>query len=195
MTDQKTLDVYDAKIEEYKSLTAAQPSNALKLFIAGLPKGGDALDLGCGPGFAAAEMARNGLNTFATDASPEMAKAASEHEGVHATCETFDALPETPKFDGIYANFSLLHTTRAEFPTYVKKCHEALRPGGLFHLGMKLGSGEERDDLGRRYCYFSETEFESILNNAGFKVEWKRTGEEKGLAGSTDPFILIQSRA
>ncbi len=195
MADQETLAVYDAKIEDYKALTVAQPGAALKRFIAALPQGGHALDLGCGPGFAAAAMAAAGLQATATDASPEMAKAAGQHPGVTARCETFADLPLSPTYDGIYANFSLLHGRKADFPGYIAACKAALHPGGVLHLGLKLGEGEDRDAIGRFYSYYGEAELDQILADAGFTVTWRKTGHEVGLAGTDDPFILMQAHA
>ena len=60
MTDAQTLAVYDVKIDDYLRLTQAPPSKSLLAFIKAIPEGGRVLDLGCGPGFAAAEMARHG---------------------------------------------------------------------------------------------------------------------------------------
>ncbi|MGB1234164.1 MAG: class I SAM-dependent DNA methyltransferase [Planktomarina sp.] len=194
MTDKQTLAVYDAKIEDYKNLTAAQPGFALRQFIAALPANGTALDLGCGPGFAAAEMALKGLRVTATDASPEMANAAGQHQGVIARCEDFSAIPTTPTYDGIYANFSLLHGRKADFTGYITACHAALNPNGYLHLGLKQGTGEERDAIGRFYSYYMPDELHDILSQAGFTVAWKTEGEEVGMAGSMDPFILIQAR-
>ncbi len=195
MSDQQTLGVYDAKIEDYKALTAAQPGLALKQFIAALPSGGHALDLGCGPGFAAAEMAKAGLQATATDASPEMAKAAGQYPGVTSRCETFADLPRKPTYHGIYANFSLLHGRKADFPGYIAACKTALFPDGVLHLGLKLGEGEERDAIGRFYSYYSEDELKDVLAKNGFTVTWQKTGHEVGMAGTDDPFILIQAHA
>lgn len=194
MTDAETLAVYDAKIDDYKSLTAAQPGLALRQFIAALPAGGTALDLGCGPGFAAAEMAKRGLNAVATDASPEMAKAAGMLAGVTARCEDFTAIPTQPTYDGIYANFSLLHGRKADFAGYIAACYTALNPNGNLHLGLKQGTGEERDAIGRFYSYYMPDELRDILTDAGFTVVWETEGREVGMAGSMDPFVLMQAR-
>jgi SAM-dependent methyltransferase len=93
MTDVQTLAVYDAKIEDYLRLTQAPPSKSLLAFIKAIPEGGRVLDLGCGPGLAAAEMARQGCNVEAIDGSAEMVAAASKHPGVTAQQATFDELP------------------------------------------------------------------------------------------------------
>ena len=151
MTDAQTLAVYDVKIDDYLRLTQAPPSKSLLAFIKAIPEGGRVLDLGCGPGFAAAEMARHGCNVEAIDGSAEMVAAASKHPGVIARQATFDDLPAQATYYGIYANFSLLHAKRADFNRHIQACHAALLPGGIFHLAMKLGTGAKRDALGRFY--------------------------------------------
>lgn len=195
MSDSETLAVYDAKIDDYTKLTAAVPGKSLRNFVAAMPDGGRVLDLGCGPGAAAREMGTAGLETFACDASIEMAKAAAKHPGVSARQGDFWSLAEDGPFDGIYANFSLLHATRDDCKTHIANCHKAMNPGGRLHLGMKLGEGEERDHLGRFYTYYSEDELCQIVTDAGFTVEGYTTGSEPGLAGTNDPFILLTAHA
>ena len=57
-------------------------------------------------------------------------------------------------YDGIWANFSLLHAPRAAFPLHLMALKRAIKPGGLLHLGMKLGEGEGRDGLGRDHFVY-----------------------------------------
>jgi len=195
MTDAKTLAVYDAKIEDYLRLTQAPPSKSLLAFIKAIPEGGRILDLGCGPGLAAAEMARHGFDVDALDGSAEMVAAASKHPGVTARQATFDDLPSQATYHGIYANFSLLHAKRADFKRHIQACHAALHPGGIFHLTMKLGTGEKRDALGRFYTYYTAQELKDILAQAGFTLTFQREGQEKGLAGDVEPFIMMTAHA
>ena len=193
MADLETLSVYDAKIEDYKKLTFGSAPRALIAFCDALPPGGHALDLGCGPGFAAAEMARRGLQVTAMDASAEMVKAAGGHAGVTAMQATYDDLPKTPTYHGIYANFALLHSTRTDFIRQISDCYASLHPGGILHLGMKTGTGAKRDALGRFYTYYTVPELHQILGDAGFTITTTSEGEEPGLAGPVEPFVLISS--
>ena len=195
MTDAQTLAVYDVKIDDYLRLTQAPPSKSLLAFIKAIPEGGRVLDLGCGPGFAAAEMARHGCNVEAIDGSAEMVAAASKHPGVIARQATFDDLPAQATYYGIYANFSLLHAKRADFNRHIQACHAALLPGGIFHLAMKLGTGARRDTLGRFYTYYTAEELTHILTQNGFSLTFEREGTEKGLAGDVEPFIMLAAHA
>lgn len=194
MSDKETLAVYDAKIEDYKSLTFGSTPKALLRFIEALPENAHALDLGCGPGFAAADMARRGVaRVTAMDASTEMVKTAATHEGVTTIQATYDDLPNTPTYHGIYANFALLHSTRDDFKRQIADCQTALHPNGILHLGMKTGTGEKRDHLGRFYTYYTVEELSEILGNNDFTITFVHEGEEKGLAGPTEPFVVISA--
>lgn len=195
MTDAQTLAVYDVKIDDYLRLTQAPPSKSLLAFIKAIPEGGRVLDLGCGPGFAAAEMARHGCNVEAIDGSAEMVAAASKHPGVIARQATFDDLPAQATYYGIYANFSLLHAKRADFNRHIQACHAALLPGGIFHLAMKLGTGARRDALGRFYTYYTAEELKHFLTQNSFTLTFEREGTEKGLAGDVEPFIMLAAHA
>lgn len=193
--DAETLAVYAAKAGEYAELFArGEPDTDLQAFIKMLPKGAHVLDLGCGPGNTAAILLDAGFSVEARDASPEMVALARSKFGIKARLETFAELSDEEMFDAVWANFSLLHAPKADFPGHLLQIATSLKPGGVFHLGLKLGAGEARDTLGRRYAYYSEKELAGLLEAAGFEVAISRTGSARGLAGSDEPFIIILCR-
>ena len=67
-----------------------------------------------------------------------------------------------------------------------------MKDGAIFSLGMKLGEGQERDSLGRFYAYYSSFELLTIIKKVGFSEIKRFQGEEKGLAGSFEPWIVLQ---
>ncbi|MGR3713251.1 MAG: class I SAM-dependent methyltransferase [Shimia sp.] len=197
MSDKETMQVYagaaatyaekfaridDIDVDQFSDLTA---------FFDLLPDGGLVLDLGCGPGQWAAKIRTAGYRVEAMDASPEMADLAKEAFDLDVTVGTFDTLEAVARFDGIWANFSLLHAPKAELPRHLERIKTALKPSGAFHLGMKLGDGEARDHLGRFYSYYSEADLVGLLETAGFTVSRTRTGSSVGLAGSNDTFVIL----
>lgn len=194
--DDKTIEAYNAQVERYTKLVSrVKPDKDLKAFMAKLPENAEVLDLGAGPGNSTKIMQDHGINAVAWDASPDMVQAAKDVFGIAAELKTFEDLVAVAAFDGIWANFSLLHVQREILPRHINRVHTALKPTGVFHLGMKLGRGEERDRFGRFYCYHSESELTDMLKAAGFSDISVRCGEMEGMAGDVEPFAIILAHA
>ena len=191
MPDKQTIDVYSKNLESYLSVPLpAEQIAARQTFVDRLQSGAFVLDFGAGPGVDSCFMLDHGLRVRALDATPEFVKAAQEN-GVDAHLGTFDDLTEVDTYDGVYASFSLLHAPRSAFAGYISAIHRALKPNGTFFLGLKLGTGEHRDDIGRIYTYFERDEIEETLKAAGFENLEITTGFGKGLAGAYQGFILV----
>ncbi|GAB5446869.1 class I SAM-dependent DNA methyltransferase [Gymnodinialimonas sp.] len=195
MSDDQTLSVYQARADGYADLgiTPTQ-ATALEVFTAALPPKAHVLDLGCGPGLHARAMMDQGHSVDAIDATQAFVDAALAN-GVTARLATFDDITAEDAYDGIWASFSLLHAPRADVPRYLKALAVALRPGGAFFLGMKIGEGEHRDGIGRHYCYFTTAELTGMLADLGLTVTETFEGAEAGFAGTVDPFVLIHAKA
>ena len=193
MADKETLRVYDAKAADYaKPIDSDTKENPyLERFIARLPTGGRVLDLGCGPGLAATRMANAGLQVDAMDGSAEMVAMAAQHDGVTAWQATFDQITGTDIYDGIWANFCLLHASKEAMPHHLAAMVTALKPGGAFHIGMKLGSGSQRDAIGRLYSYYSEPELIALLGAAGLTAGETDHGRTVGLDGTEADWIVV----
>lgn len=189
MSDKTTLGVYAAKAADYATMTDHEDPQ-LSDFIATLGAG-RVLDLGCGPGRAAGRMAQAGFDVVAMDAVPEMVAMAAQHPGVTAQIGTFDDISGT--YDGIWANFSLLHAPRADMPRHLAAIKAALRDGGLFHIGMKLGTGAARDSIGRLYTYYSEVELTGLLTDTGFIIDACAFGRDKGLDGTYANWLCLRA--
>ncbi len=194
MSDSQTIAWYDGMARDYAARFGAQKQDrSLAAFAARLPAGARVLDLGCGPGHAAAQLAAGGHSAEAWDAAEGMVALAARHPGVTARQARFEDLRAEAEYDGIWANFSLLHAPRADFPNHIAAIARALRPGGLFHLGMKTGEDSRRDHLGRNYTFHTQDQLEAALGDAGLRVLSRTTGREKGFAGTEDPFVILLS--
>ncbi|WP_281973504.1 class I SAM-dependent DNA methyltransferase [Ruegeria faecimaris] len=194
MSDPKTINAYTNNVAEYlKVPLPPEQLTSRQEFVDAVGKG-HVLDLGSGPGSDSAFFLRQGLSVHALDATPAFVDYARAN-GVDAHLGTFDDVTEVAAYDGIYASFSLLHAPRKDFPRHLAAIHRALKPQGVFFLGLKLGTGEHRDHLDRYYSYFSQNEIEEALADAGFTIDGIRTGIGKGLAGSYDGFILVLAHA
>ncbi|MFS4581269.1 class I SAM-dependent methyltransferase [Phaeobacter sp. C3_T13_0] len=181
--DPETLDVYNDKAAEYaeSSERHLRQDPRLLQFIDACKQGGRVLDLGSGPGTASAVMATAGLKPLAMDASAEMIALADQLPGVDTRLASFDQLSGVDIYDGIWANFSLLHAPRTEFPRHLAALRQALRPNAPFYIALKLGKGEARDALRRYYTYYQEDELMDLLRSAGFAPHNCTTGESLGL--------------
>jgi len=149
MTDKRTIDVYNEKAAEYAKLTLAPRSPDLKRFMALLPDGARVLDIGCGPATTSAHMRDAGLRPDPVDASTAMVALANETYDIGARLGTFEDI--TGSYDGVWANFSLLHATADDQVRYIRMIADVLPKGGAFHVGLKTGTGTARDALDRRY--------------------------------------------
>ncbi len=195
MADSETLAVYAKRAADYaERFGKAGEGPHMTAFLAEIPEGGRILDLGSGPGHTAAAMMRAGYNVEAWDASPEFVKIARDRYGVNARLATFEDLDAREAYDAVFANFSLLHAPKSDMPGYLARIAKALKPKGVFHIGLKAGTGEKRDAIGRFYAYYELDELTQLLADAGFRVVRERTGEEEGLDGTVAPWIILLAR-
>lgn len=196
MSDRETIAVYDAQAQKYANLVSRDtPDQDLQYFLDTVTPGGTVLDLGCGPGNSAAMMRDAGFQVTAWDASEQMVCFARETFGIAAEVQTFDDINFSQTFDGIWANFSLLHADKADLPRHLSAIHHALTPGGLFHIGMKTGNqGMERDRMGRNFAFYTVAELRGLLTSAGFRIETEREGRDTGLSGDISPFVILTAR-
>lgn len=195
MADRRTMEAYAKGAADYsKKFGAEHPDSYLARFIAALDDGARVLDLGCGPGRSSVFMQAAGLAVESWDASADMAEVGRKTFGIDIRIAEFDQLDAPARYDGIYANFSLLHAPKAEMPDHLARVSRALRPGGLFHIGLKTGTGEARDKLGRFYAYYSDAEITGLLEAAGFAVETRDFGADEGLDGTVAPWIILTAR-
>lgn len=192
--DTETLRVYAEQAQTYaQRFASTEPSDSLRRFMDALPADARVLDLGCGPGQAAAWMQDAGFTVTATDASPEMV-ALARARGVTAHVARFADLVDVAAFDGIWANFCLLHAPRADFTAHLTAIARALTTRGWLHLGLKTGTGEGRDRLGRFYTYHQPADVTAALASLGLRVQSLHEFSESGLAGPVEPGFVILAR-
>jgi SAM-dependent methyltransferase len=194
VSDARTVALYDAEAAAYAARFDTAPRPALAAFVGVVPAGGRVLDLGCGPGRSAAAMIAAGLRVDAWDAAPGMVTEA-RRIGVEAQQAEFADLSAVDAYDGVWANFSLLHAPRREMPGLLRAIATALVTGGYLHLGLKVGTGEGRDALGRFYTYYGEDEIAALLRGAGLAIVSRRVGRDTGFDGTEAAWITLLARA
>lgn len=185
-----TLAHYDRQADEYERRTrdhdVRQNVAALLRNIEG-PRPWTILDFGCGPGRDLATFAAMGHEAIGLDGSIELVRLARAATGLEVWHQDFVALDLPPaRFDGVYANASMLHVPNAILPTVLAQLHATLKPRGVFFASIPHGDDEEGWS-GARYCVFHRpatwqrylveagfTELESFFRPAGVPREEQR---------------------
>jgi ubiquinone/menaquinone biosynthesis C-methylase UbiE len=196
--DTETIKYYDKSAESYlDKVCNTYPDSDLLSFINSIKSGGTVLDLGCGPGNSSAMMQSAGLNVQASDCSQKMVDIAKNKFNVDAIKAEFKELSEIDLYDGVWANFSLLHAPRSEMLSNLKKINRSLKKKGYLHVGLKIGNGEKRDTLGRQYTYYQPKELKSLLISAGFTINTIRLDMDGAISmtGMIEPFMIVTAYA
>jgi SAM-dependent methyltransferase len=163
----------------------------LAVELAGNPQHPHILEIGCGDGRDAKELVQ--LTPFykGFDISEELIKLARQHVP-SGNFEVADAVSyEYPSdtYDVVFAFASLLHLDQAEVSTVLARVCEALKPGGIFYISLKLAPAYKQevknDKYGQRMFYFynpaiikelAGTQYEVVSEDGGFitvgNTEW-----------------------
>ena len=194
--DNTTIEIYNKNAAEYANLDIDPVSlKAYRDFSSALPKNGLVLDYGCGPGYFAKKFLEDGFTIDAFDASEKMIEIVSKEQQINSWIGDFKSFHSSTKYDGIWANFSLLHAPKKEITPLIQTIFKSLNSNGLFSLGLKLGTGEKRDKIGRKYSYFEEQEVKELLLKEGFFNISQHLGAATGLDGQSSNFVIILSHA
>ncbi len=156
----KTIDYYDKNAEQYFNDTVSvNMAENCDRFIAQIRPGGCIIDIGVGSGRDMKYFKDRGFEVEGIDASPEMCRIASEYSGADVSCVRIqDWIPEK-KYDGIWANASLLHLKSEEIKDFVEKLPDALKPDGIAYASFKSGIITGEDDNGRYFTNVTEDWF------------------------------------
>ena len=195
MPDAKTIAFYDGAADRYANLTkTGAVGPLLQAFMALLPANAHVLDLGCGPARASRHMRDAGHYPDPVDASQGMVDLANNTHDIGARILTFDEVDMVAAYDGVWANFSLLHAPHKDLPRIFAALGTALRRDGVLHVAMKTGTGEARDKIDRLYTYVSVAELHELLADTGFSVLETIEDHEVGCAGTDDPYVAVRAR-
>lgn len=190
--DKATLDFYDKEAPVYAPWSAPKTTFAwLEKFLSLTPETGRLLDFGCGGGWAAKRMLEAGYEVEAFDGSAGLAAEASTLTGLDVKVQRFEEFEKANRYDGIWASFCLLHAPRSEMPANLARIYKSMKPGGVLYLGLKAGSGEKRDSLGRFYSYFEPEFITELLAQAGFQEPQIRLREGEGYDGLPEKSMHI----
>jgi SAM-dependent methyltransferase len=135
-----TIESYNKTAEEYyKIVTSFEILPELEQFINLIPKKGNILDLGCGPGHHSRVFVDNGFTVEGIDLSTEMI-AIAKKEVTGANFQVMDILDfnfEKESFDGIWASASLLHIPKKNLKSVLNELKRALAKEGALYISLK----------------------------------------------------------
>ena len=194
MSNDETSAFYDGNAETYASRERRLPTKRLDAFLAALPAGAKILELGCGGGQDSAYMLGKGFDVTPTDGSVELARQAEKLIGRTVTVMRFQDLQATGKFDGVWAEASLLHVPRAELPDVFSRIHNALKPGAPLHASFKAGEAEGHDGFGRYYNYPSPDWLSQCLTAGGWRDIALSEADGGGYDGKPTRWLFLTAR-
>ncbi|WEJ89002.1 MAG: class I SAM-dependent methyltransferase [Klebsiella huaxiensis] len=158
-----TINYYQQNADNFVASTVAVDMTSLYApFIGVIKPNGLILDAGCGSGRDAKAFADMGYRVEAFDASPAMVERAAQFSGLAVRQATFQSITESARYDGIWCCASLLHVPADELDGVMRKLATALKPGGIWYVSFKYGSGE-REKEGRRFTDLDEAGLTALV--------------------------------
>ncbi|CAL9586349.1 class I SAM-dependent methyltransferase [Streptomyces sp. enrichment culture] len=148
---------YDAVAERYAAQIAGELEGkpldrALLDAFAELAADGPVLDVGCGPGHAAARLAaRGGAPVLGLDLSPGMCAVARRTTALPYAAADMTALPvRSGAAAGVLCWYAVIHLDRAGRDAAYAEFARVLRPGGHALLAFHTGDAEAAPGTARR---------------------------------------------
>lgn len=159
-----TISYYNNNANQYFNNTInVDMSECCDRFLKYVVPSGKIIDIGAGSGRDIKYFKDRGFVAEGIDASEELCQLATEHTGVEVRCERIQDWLPLKKYDGIWANASLLHLTFDEIGEFISRTSEYLNIGGVVYASMKKGVVTGYDSNGRFFTDFSEEIIQQIL--------------------------------
>ncbi len=196
------VEIYDKIAKKYADTFFGDTSYEMFVedFLELLPKNGKILDVGCGPGSEVKFFIERNFLVEGVDLSEEMIKIAKQMvpKGIFKVMD-FRKLEYPDKtFDGIFANYSLIHIPEKEVVPTLREFNRVLKPDGIIYIAVDEGEEENFYDeplkKGEKIFlkFFKEEEIKKDLEESGFsliKITRKIVKKEEAL-GSNKLFVL-----
>ena len=184
----ETIKTYNAIAEDYKKRHLAtndknvmQPS--LDEFLSRVKTDNPVvLDIGSGAGYDAKYLHEHNCRVTSIDLSDSFLEIAKDlvPDVEFLKMDVRNLSFKDSHFDGIWASASLLHLPKKDMLLVLMKINTVLKGDGGLFIAVKQGAGEEfvvnkgKEDLDgarRFFAFYSKTEFEELLNKAGFVID------------------------
>ena len=136
--------------------------DALWEFLSRMKEGGTILDYGSGSGRDSAYFLDKGFSVDSLDGSAEMKAQAERLFGIKVKLSSFLSLEEKDKYDGIWAQASILHLEEHDLRVALTLIERALKRDGVFYSSFRKGE-EDGYEKGRWFTNMTERRFLSFL--------------------------------
>ncbi|MBI2436350.1 MAG: class I SAM-dependent methyltransferase [Candidatus Magasanikbacteria bacterium] len=194
----KTINTYNKTVDAYiKNTDHLVQTTEMDYFVSQLEPGAKILDLGCGPGRDAKLFVAQGFSVVGVDLSKNMISTAKKRcpRAQFKIMDMADLKFKPKQFDGIWANASLLNIPKKDAIKALQGVYSVLKPGGIFYLSIKKGSGEgieldSRYGLEKFYAYYHKNELLGILKKIGFKIHTSHIQRET-TSYVTRQFVIV----
>lgn len=176
-----TIEAYEQKASLYRERTVTIMPTDLVQWIntatSGLESSAKIFEIGSGTGRDATFLKEQGYRVQVSDVASSFITMLQE-DGWDAV--SFDVVRDELEgdWDLLFADAVLLHLTRDEFSSALKKIYARLKEDGRFAFTLKSGTGEayssEKLGIPRFFCYWQANDVESQLREAGYS-SWTLT--------------------
>lgn len=171
------MDFYKNNAESYAQITynedfAKAVFEGMKGFLIALNPDEPILDIGCGSGRDAYQIIKQGFNVHAFDQSKEMIEQAKKLTGLENVFNVGSAqsFKSYSTYNFAYSIACLLHLNDEEFKLAIENIFKHLNTNGCFYFTVKKGDGEEVDNEGRYFNYYTEEKLHSVCSTLGIQV-------------------------
>ena len=178
MSTDETISSYNRIADEFAERWQDRRNlmTALARFVALVPDSALVLDVGCGPGYDAAALRKQGLRAIGLDLSWGMLQTgSSRYPGPYVQAD-MRRLPVKSGVDAIWCSAALLHLAAEDALVALKDFRRVLRPGGVLYLSLKEGQGaswreEAYGHHARRfYTYWQDEALDFALQESGLTI-------------------------
>ena len=177
-----TIDYYNKRAKEYYERTVGvDMSHLCEKFLNYIKDGGHILDLGCGSGRDSLYFIEQGYKVTPIDGSLEMVKFSSRLLGQKVLHMKFSELNFNKEFNGIWACASLLHVSKENIYSVIRKLLKALKEDGIIYISFKYGKGEEKIKE-RLFSYYTKGEIKKLIarfSRLEIVEVWRTADQEK----------------